>query len=88
MTDNPLKGLNLTPPGEGFELWRHRNAGRLGTEGWSGPYWARRAQSGGYEIRAVLREGEAYSYAGGVFPGTTFERFYERVDPGGLGAGE
>ena len=27
------------------------------------------------------REGEAYSYPGGVFPAATFERFYERVDP-------
>jgi hypothetical protein len=75
------EGLNLTPPGEGFELWRHRNAGRLGTVGWSGLYWARRDESGGYEIRSVLREGEAYSYPGGVFPAATFERFYERVDP-------
>jgi hypothetical protein len=24
-------------------------------------------------------EGEAYSYPGGVFPRTTFERFYEKV---------
>jgi hypothetical protein len=36
------EGLNLTPPGDGFELWRHRNAGRLGTVDWSGLYWARR----------------------------------------------
>jgi hypothetical protein len=38
-------------------------------------------EEGGYEIRSVLREGEAYSYPGGVFPAATFERFYERVDP-------
>ena len=48
---------------------------------WSGLYWARRDESGGYEIRSVLREGEAYSYPGGVFPAATFERFYEKVDP-------
>ena len=81
MADNPYEGINLTPPGEGFELWRHRNAGRLGTVDWSGLYWARRDESGGYEIRSVLKEGEAYSYPGGVFPAATFERFYERVDP-------
>jgi len=81
MADNANEGLNLTPPGEGFELWRHRNAGRLGTVDWSGLYWARRVEEGGYEIRSVLREGEAYSYPGGVFPAATFERFYERVDP-------
>ena len=65
------EGLNLSPPGEGFELWCHRNSGRLGTEGWSGLYWARREEEGGYEIRSVLREGEAYSYPGGVFPAAT-----------------
>jgi hypothetical protein len=81
VADNAYEGLNLTPPGEGFELWRHRNSGRLGTVDWSGLYWARRAEEGGYEIRSVLREGEAYSYPGGVFPAATFERFYERVDP-------
>ena len=37
MADNAYEGLNLTPPGEGFELWRHRNSGRLGTEGLVGP---------------------------------------------------
>ena len=85
MADNAYdEGLNLTPPGEGFQLWRHRNAGRLGTEDWSGLYWARRDEEGGYEIRSVLREGEAYSYPGGVFPAATFQRFYERVDPGGF----
>lgn len=90
MSENPYEGLNLAPPNwgfEGFELWRHRNSGRLGTDGWSGLYWARREQSGGYEIRAVLRKGEAYSYPGGVFPGKTVERFYERVDPGSLDSG-
>ncbi len=79
MDDNAYEGLNLTPPEEGFELYRHKNKGRLGKGGWTGLYWARRAEEGGYEIRAVLREGEAYSYPGGVFPGDTFERFYERV---------
>jgi len=49
----------------------------------AGPaYWARRAEEGGYEIRSVLKEGEAYSYPGGVFPRAAFERLYERVDPG------
>jgi hypothetical protein len=78
---NAYEGLNLTPPGEGFELWRHRNSGCLGTVDWSGLYWARRSEEGGYEIRSVHREGEAYSYPGRVFPAATFERFYERVDP-------
>ena len=42
MADDPYEGLNLKPPEEGFELWRHRNSDRMGTEGWSGLYWARR----------------------------------------------
>ncbi len=67
MADNTYEGLNLTPPGEGFELRCRRNTKRLGMGGWSGLYWARREQSGGYEIRAVLGEGEAHSYPGGVF---------------------
>jgi hypothetical protein len=78
------EGLDLTPPEEGFELYRHKNAEGLGIRGWTGLYWARGAKGGGFEIRGVLRKGEAYSYPGGVFPGATFERFYERVDPGEL----
>ena len=88
MADDPYEGFNLEPPDEGFELWRHRNAGRLGTEGWSGLYWARKAESGDYEIRTVMREGEAYSYPGGVFPRAAFERLYEKVDMGDRGHGE
>ena len=78
MADNPYEGLNLTPPDEGFELYRHKNTEDLGTRGWTGLYWARKAEGGGYEIRAVLREGEAYSYPGGIFPEIAFHRFYER----------
>ena len=85
MADKPYEGLNLKPPDRGFELWRHRNAGRIGTEGWSGLYWARRAEGGYYEIRTVMREGEAYSYPGGVFPRAAFERLYEKVDMGDRG---
>jgi hypothetical protein len=82
------EGLNLTPPGEGFELWRHRNADKMGTEGWSGLYWARPTSGGDYEIRTLAREGEALSYPGGVFPKEAFERLYERVDPGETKPGE
>jgi hypothetical protein len=78
LREGSYEGLNLTPPGEGFELYRHKNARRVGS-GWPGLYWARRVESGGYEIRAVVGDGEAYSYPGGVFPRTTFERFYEKV---------
>ena len=85
VADNPLEGLNLTPPEQDFGLYRHKNKGRPGTEDWTGLYWARRAEGGGYEIRTVLREGEAYSYPGGIFPGATFECFYERVDARELG---
>jgi hypothetical protein len=36
------EGLNLTPPKEGFELYRYKNAERMSTQGWSGLYWARK----------------------------------------------
>jgi hypothetical protein len=30
------EGLNLMPPAEGFELYRHKNAEQMTTQGWSG----------------------------------------------------
>jgi hypothetical protein len=74
------EGLNLVPPAEGFELYRHKNAEERKTGGWSGLYWARRNEEGDYEIRAVTGEGEAYSVTGGVFPKEGFEEHYEKVD--------
>jgi hypothetical protein len=82
VADDSYEGLNLEPPEEGFELWRHRNADKMGTEGWSGLYWARPTSDGDYEIRTLTRQGEAFSYPGGVFPKAAFERLYERVDLG------
>jgi hypothetical protein len=73
--------LNLTPPAEGFELYRHKDAGETRAGGWSGLYWARRNEAGDYEIRAVTGEGEAYSVPGGVFPREGFEEHYEKVEP-------
>ena len=74
------EGLNLTPPEEGFELYRHKNAQEMRTRGWSGLYWVKNA-AGDYEIRAVTREGEAYSVTGGIFPKEGFEEHYEKVSP-------
>ena len=74
------EGLNLTPP-EGFELFRHKNAESKKTRGWSGLYWARKNAAGDYEVRAVTREGEAYSVTGGIFPKAGLEGFYEEVGP-------
>jgi hypothetical protein len=71
--------LNLKPPAEGFELYRHKNAGQMSTRGWSGLYWARKNEAGNYEIRAVAREGEAHSVTGGVFPKQGFEEHYEKT---------
>jgi hypothetical protein len=82
VADDPYEGLNLEPPEGGFELWRHKNADKMGTSGWSGLYWARPISGGDYEIRTLAREGEAFSNPGGIFPKEAFERFYERVDPG------
>jgi hypothetical protein len=75
------EGLNLAPPAKGFELYRHKNADETRTGGWSGLYWARRDEEGDYEIRAVTREGEAYSVPGGAFPRRGFEAHYEKVGP-------
>ena len=75
------EGLNLTPPKEGFELYRYKNEKRMSTQGWSGLYWARKNEAGDYEIRVVTREGEAYSVTGGIFPKEGFEEHYEKVNP-------
>ncbi len=75
------KDLNLTPPAEGFELYRHKNAKGARTRGWSGLYWARQNEAGDYEILSVARGGEAHSIPGGVFPREGFEEHYEKVGP-------
>lgn len=75
----PKVNLNLTPPAEGFELYRHKDADETRAGGWSWLYWARRNEAGDYEIRAVT--GEAYSVPGGVFPREGFEEHYEKVEP-------
>jgi hypothetical protein len=73
--------LNLRPPGDGFELYKHKHAESTRTQGWAGLYWARKNESGDYEIRSVAREGEAQSITGGVFPKEGFEEHYEKVSP-------
>jgi hypothetical protein len=79
MGKEPYAGLNLMPPEEGFELYRHKNAEQMPTQGWSGLYWARRNEEGDYEIRSVTREGEGHSVTGGFFPKEGFEEHYERT---------
>jgi hypothetical protein len=78
--EEPDEGLNLVPPEEGFELYRYKNAEEMTTRGWSGLYWAWKSEAGDYEIRTVTKEGEGYSYPGGVFPKEAFERYYEKAD--------
>ena len=80
MGEEPDEGLNLVPPEEGFELYRYKNAEEMGTRGWSGLYWARKNEAGDYEIRAVTRKGEGYSYPGGMFSKASFERYYEKAN--------
>ena len=81
MSEEQHEELDLTPPKEGLELYRHKNAEERKTQGWSGLYWARKNEEGDYEIRAVTGEGEAYSVPGGVFPREGFEEHYEKVEP-------
>ena len=75
------ESLNLMPPEEGFELYRHKNAENATSQGWSGMYWTRRNEAGDYEIRTLSKEGEAYSYPGGVMPKEGFEECYEKASP-------
>ena len=78
MSQELYKDLNLTPPEEGFELYRYKNSEEMTTRGWSGLYWARKNDAGDCEIRTVTKEGEGYSYPGGVFSKEAFERYYEK----------
>ncbi len=73
---------DLTPPDEGFELYRHRNAETIKTRNWHGLYWARRTEEGDYELRSVPTSLGEPSAPGGVMPKEGFERLYEMVDPG------
>jgi len=66
MSQERLEELNLVPPEEGFELYRHKNAEEMTTRGWSGLYWARKNEAGDYEIRAVTRKGKGTSTLGRV----------------------
>ena len=79
MSQESYEGLNLKPPKEDFELYRHNNAEQMMTQGWSGLYWARMNEAGDYEIRSVAREGEAHSVTGGIFPKEGFEEHYEKT---------
>ena len=79
MSQEHHEELNLRAPGEDFELYRYKSVERMRTQGWSGLYWARKNEAGDYEIRAVTRKGEGYSYPGGVFSKEAFERYYEKV---------
>jgi hypothetical protein len=74
------EGPDLTPPEEGYELYRHTDSANMATTNWHGYYWARRIEEGDYEIRTVPSSlGEA-SASGGVFPKRGFEGHYEKVD--------
>jgi hypothetical protein len=74
------EGPDLTPPGEGFELYRHKNADMMRTKGWHGYYWARRTEEGDYEIRSVPSTLGEHLVPGGILPEEGFEEHYEKVD--------
>jgi hypothetical protein len=82
MTQNdvPEDGPDLSPPGEGFELYRHRNAGRTTTRRWHGYYWARPNGDGDYEIRSLPTSLGEPSMPGGIMPKDGFEAHYERAE--------
>jgi hypothetical protein len=70
---------DLTLPGEGFELYRHKDADKMRTKAWHGYYWTRRTEEGDYEIRSVPSTLGEYSASGGIFPKEGFEQHYEKV---------
>ena len=76
------EGPDLTPPEEGFELYRHKDAEKMRTKNWRGYYWARRTEQGDYEIRSVPSSLGEHSVPGGVLPKEGFEEHYERGAPG------
>jgi hypothetical protein len=78
MNQERYNDLNLSPPKEEFELYRYKHVEKMRTQGWSELYWARKNEAGDYEIRAVTKEGEGYSYPGGVFATEALERYYEK----------
>lgn len=78
--DVPRGEGDLTPPAEGYELYRHKNLEGKKTKNWHGLYWARRNARGDYEIRSVPSSLGEPSMPGGVFPKEGFEEHYERVD--------
>jgi hypothetical protein len=75
------EGPDLTSPGEGFELYRHKNAEKMRTRKWHGYYWAKRTEEGDYEIRSVPSMLGEHSMQGGVMPREGFEQHYEKIDP-------
>ena len=75
------EGSDLTPPGEGFELYRHKDAEKMRTRNWHGYYWAKQNEEGDYEIRSVPSSLGEHSLPGGVMPKDGFEEYYEKADP-------
>jgi hypothetical protein len=80
MSQERYEDLHLRPPEGGFELYHYKNAEEMTTRRWSGLYWTRKNEAGDYEIRAVTKEGEGYSYPGCIFSKWAFEKHYERAD--------
>jgi hypothetical protein len=78
--DLPFGEGNPTPPGEGFELYRHKRAKEMTTKNWHGYFWARRDEKGDYEIRSLPTSLGEPSAPGGVFPKEGFKELYEKVE--------
>ena len=72
-------GPDLSPPGEGFELYRYKDADEMTTKNCHGYYWAKRSEEGDYEIRSVPSTLGEHSVPGGVMPKEGFEEHYEKV---------
>jgi hypothetical protein len=71
---------DLSPPGEGFEIYRYKDVDEMSTKNWHGYYWARRTERRDYEILTVPSSLGEPSASGGVFPREGLEEHYEKVD--------
>jgi hypothetical protein len=73
------EGPDLSPPAEGFELYRHNDAEKMKTKNWHGYYWARCTEKRDYEICSVPSMLGEHSVPGGIMPREGFEEHYEKV---------
>ncbi len=71
--------LDPTQPEGGYELYRHKNTGNMGTKNWHRFYLARQNEEGDYEILSIPLSNGEYAAPGGVFLRGGFGGRYVKV---------